>query len=139
MVIGGGGGRGKTKPGLIRDWDGPAVAWWLHTLMQAATERTRLLTRCGQELGQIVTTDGLRMYLSDGKILHLRISGNAPELRVYVEAADQPSAEAFLQPVLGLLQEKILRCKSVTILCDNSHRNCRKFHLVLPVGKMFEW
>jgi phosphomannomutase len=40
--------------------------------------------------------DGLRMMLGDGATAHLRASGNAPELRVYVEAATQDAAEALL-------------------------------------------
>ncbi|MGL6327832.1 hypothetical protein ACSZML_12460 [Aeromonas rivipollensis] len=31
-------------------------------------------------------TDGLRLFLTDGCIIHLRPSGNAPELRCYAEA-----------------------------------------------------
>lgn len=40
--------------------------------------------------------DGLRMTLGDGATVHFRASGNAPELRVYVEAPDTASAEALL-------------------------------------------
>lgn len=40
--------------------------------------------------------DGLRMTLGDGATVHLRASGNAPELRVYVEATTQAQAEALL-------------------------------------------
>lgn len=40
--------------------------------------------------------DGLRLTLGDGGTVHFRASGNAPELRVYVEAATQPRAEALL-------------------------------------------
>ncbi|WP_240923597.1 phosphomannomutase [Psychromonas sp. SA13A] len=36
---------------------------------------------------ELDTTDGLRITLTDGIIIHLRISGNAPELRCYVEAS----------------------------------------------------
>jgi phosphomannomutase len=41
-------------------------------------------------------TDGLRMASADGVALHYRASGNAPELRCYVEAADDASASALL-------------------------------------------
>lgn len=41
--------------------------------------------------------DGLRLTLGDGTTLHYRASGNAPELRVYVEAQDQRAAEALLE------------------------------------------
>lgn len=46
-------------------------------------------------------TDGLRMTLTDGRIVHLRPSGNAPELRLYVEADSIMAADATL--ATGLL------------------------------------
>jgi phosphomannomutase len=46
-------------------------------------------------------TDGLRMTLGDGATVHFRASGNAPELRVYVEAPDTTSAEALLKEGLA--------------------------------------
>lgn len=45
-------------------------------------------------------TDGLRMTLIDGRIVHLRPSGNAPELRLYVEADSTQAARETL--VTGL-------------------------------------
>jgi phosphomannomutase len=41
-------------------------------------------------------TDGVRMVSSEGRVLHYRASGNAPELRCYVEAAGDAEAEALL-------------------------------------------
>lgn len=41
--------------------------------------------------------DGLRMTLGDSTTLHYRASGNAPELRVYVEAQRLEDAEALLR------------------------------------------
>ncbi len=52
-----------------------------------------LLARLGFEavrVDSVDITDGLRMTLNDGSIIHLRPSGNAPELRCYVES-DNPS------------------------------------------------
>ncbi len=46
-------------------------------------------------------SDGLRLTLGNGATVHFRASGNAPELRVYVEAADQAAAEALLQDNLA--------------------------------------
>ena len=40
--------------------------------------------------------DGLRLTLGSGATVHFRASGNAPELRVYVEAATPTAAEALL-------------------------------------------
>ncbi|MDP3407474.1 phosphomannomutase [Bosea sp. (in: a-proteobacteria)] len=46
--------------------------------------------------------DGLRLTLGDGTTVHIRASGNAPELRVYVEAPDQAGADALLQEGLDI-------------------------------------
>lgn len=45
-------------------------------------------------------TDGLRVTLANGEIVHFRPSGNAPELRCYAEATTQARAGALVQ--LGL-------------------------------------
>ena len=42
------------------------------------------------------TTDGLRLMLASGRIIHLRPSGNAPELRFYAEAENPDAAQALL-------------------------------------------
>jgi phosphomannomutase len=41
-------------------------------------------------------TDGLRVALASGRVLHLRPSGNAPEFRVYAEAESRAAAVALL-------------------------------------------
>ena len=48
----------------------------------------------------IDTIDGLRMTLDTGVILHLRPSGNAPEMRCYVEAKDAATAKLILAEAL---------------------------------------
>lgn len=50
----------------------------------------------GREEG-LDLTDGLRLSLAGGEVLHLRPSGNAPEFRVYTEAANPLRAEALLR------------------------------------------
>ncbi len=47
--------------------------------------------------------DGLRVTLEDGRILHLRPSGNAPEMRCYVEAETDEAARSLLAQGLGLI------------------------------------
>ncbi len=51
--------------------------------------------------------DGLRLTLGDGNIVHFRASGNAPELRVYVEAMDEAAASALLQEGLRFARDTI--------------------------------
>lgn len=50
---------------------------------------------CGA-LQDVDETDGLRMTFENGDIIHLRPSGNAPELRVYVEAKTPKRADDLL-------------------------------------------
>ena len=48
-------------------------------------------------------TDGLRLILRSGRIVHLRPSGNAPELRFYTEAETPEAASSLLRAGLALL------------------------------------
>ncbi len=52
-------------------------------------------------------TDGLRIVLAGGQVVHLRPSGNAPEFRIYVEAPDAVQAQALLQAGLTELRHKL--------------------------------
>lgn len=57
-------------------------------------------------LGQVKSVsdiDGLRITLADDSVVHVRPSGNAPEMRCYVEAKDQAAAEALLAKGLATL------------------------------------
>ena len=47
--------------------------------------------------------DGLRVTLVDNRIIHFRPSGNAPEMRCYVEASSENEAKALLEQGLGLI------------------------------------
>ena len=51
------------------------------------------------------TTDGLRITLSSNDIVHLRPSGNAPELRCYAESTSDESAKALVVKVLSKVVE----------------------------------
>lgn len=48
--------------------------------------------------------DGLRVTLEDGRVVHLRPSGNAPEMRCYVEAPTEAAATALLEDGLALIR-----------------------------------
>ena len=52
-------------------------------------------------------TDGLRMTLTDGRIVHLRPSGNAPELRLYIEAESVDAAQQGLSSGLDVLRQAV--------------------------------
>jgi phosphomannomutase len=58
-------------------------------------------------LHSVDVSDGLRLVLDTGRIVHLRSSGNAPELRVYVEAESRETASAMIGAALGYLEATI--------------------------------
>ncbi|PVE21383.1 phosphomannomutase [Microvirga sp. KLBC 81] len=50
--------------------------------------------------------DGLRILANNGEVVHFRPSGNAPELRVYVEAATPGRADSLLRWGLDVAQQQ---------------------------------
>lgn len=52
-------------------------------------------------------TDGLRITLADETIIHLRPSGNAPELRCYTEASSPQQAQQLLTAGLKQIQSNL--------------------------------
>ncbi|ALK94719.1 phosphomannomutase [Francisella tularensis] len=55
----------------------------------------------------IDTTDGVRVTLINQDIIHLRPSGNAPELRCYTEAASDEQAKSLNQYCVDLINKNI--------------------------------
>jgi len=51
-------------------------------------------------------TDGLRITFTSEEVVHLRPSGNAPELRCYIEAVSEARAEEMLNQVFLRLKER---------------------------------
>ncbi|MGF1691958.1 phosphomannomutase [Photobacterium kagoshimensis] len=49
-------------------------------------------------------TDGLRLTLDNDDVIHLRPSGNAPELRCYAESTSIASAKQYVDTVLAKIQ-----------------------------------
>lgn len=56
------------------------------------------------KLKSIDETDGFRMTFDSEEIIHLRPSGNAPELRCYVEATSQERAKKLLTDCIQVLE-----------------------------------
>jgi phosphomannomutase len=63
-----------------------------------------LLEMNTKTIESIDTTDGLRISFGEGEIIHLRPSGNAPELRCYAEANEQTIAATLVKNVLDKLK-----------------------------------
>jgi phosphomannomutase len=56
------------------------------------------------EIAHVNHIDGLRLTFTNGEIVHLRPSGNAPELRCYAEANTEDRAQALCEAVLKWIQ-----------------------------------
>jgi phosphomannomutase len=74
-----------TASDRLQDFSRERSAQRLSVLETPAAAAELLDHRCG-ELTAFDQTDGLRMTFASGDIVHLRPSGNAPELRCYVES-----------------------------------------------------
>jgi phosphomannomutase len=73
---------------------------WSENIMQFGD---LLYKQCGSILTRDLS-DGLRVTFENQEIVHLRPSGNAPELRCYCEAATSERANELTQVVLGLIK-----------------------------------
>jgi len=58
-----------------------------------------------ETVSSVNTTDGLRVTCLSGNIIHLRPSGNAPELRCYVETDAMITSQALVNAVLNQLSQ----------------------------------
>lgn len=77
--------------GLIREFPTERGQLLVATLTEDASRREAFFAPFGG-VATLDFTDGLRATLRGGDILHLRPSGNAPEMRCYVEAATEEAA-----------------------------------------------
>ena len=59
------------------------------------------------ELKSTDTTDGVRLTFDTDRVVHIRPSGNAPELRCYVEAESSNAAGEVLASVLESLKRRV--------------------------------
>ncbi len=77
------------------------------TLVNDAAARAEFVRFAGSTEVKLDLTDGMRVILKNGVTLHLRPSGNAPELRLYVEASSKEKAQDVLQLGLDKLLETL--------------------------------
>ncbi|WP_187431731.1 Phosphoglucosamine mutase (plasmid) [Roseobacter fucihabitans] len=69
--------------------------------------RAAFLAGLGKQEHNMDLTDGLRLTLTDGDVIHIRPSGNAPELRLYIETNDPVVAQTLLARALGALRDTL--------------------------------
>lgn len=77
----------------------PALSLQLFDMLKAGSDmeqlalQTKLFGAFAGDATVIDATDGVRATFSSGEIIHLRGSGNAPELRIYTEADSEARAK----------------------------------------------
>jgi phosphomannomutase len=77
-------------------------------LQRLQTDSEACTALLGKDLGKAIQddlTDGLRLTFEHGDIVHLRPSGNAPELRCYAEADSMARADALVTRVLTAISQ----------------------------------
>lgn len=58
-----------------------------------------------EEISDLNVIDGLRITLSNSNIIHLRSSGNSPEIRCYSEANDEETARGITEKTLSTIKK----------------------------------
>ncbi len=86
---------GFTAAHRLKDVPASDSGPFLDRLAEDRTYRTDFFAPLG-EIAQVNRLDGVRTALASGETVHYRASGNAPELRCYVEAAGRDAAERLL-------------------------------------------
>ena len=93
--------RRVTASDRLQDVPAEASAPFLTAVAQDPSVQASLLAPLGAPTVRAVDTlDGVRLTLDSGDIVHLRASGNAPELRCYAEAETAEGANRLVQCVM---------------------------------------
>lgn len=95
-------GLNQTCSGRLQDFSRERSDGILSLLRTSSQHRNRFLAGMGEVSG-VDETDGIRITLAGGEIIHIRASGNAPEIRCYGEAATQERAEYLVSQGLKRL------------------------------------
>ncbi len=104
----------------------PALSQQLFAMLGAGTDaeqlalQNRLFGAFAGEASVIDATDGVRATFSSGAIIHLRGSGNAPELRCYTEADSEERAVVLNQAALGSVKAALGIAGEVAHLTTNA-------------------
>ncbi|QPB84235.1 phosphomannomutase [Pseudoalteromonas rubra] len=79
----------------------------LLAILQTQPQRLADVLKCDCVPTVASTLDGVRFLLDDDCVVHLRQSGNAPELRCYTEASSQQQAGELVRTLLGALAQQL--------------------------------
>lgn len=98
--------RRSKATGRLSEIDMGLAQSWIDRLVASPDDRSRALPLLAAT-SSVETVDGAKFLLEDGSSLHLRLSGNAPELRCYVETTDAATSAALLTATLTRASEAL--------------------------------
>lgn len=77
-------------------------------LIKAIADPSKLISNIGfknNAITDVNTIDGLRITFNDDKVIHIRPSGNAPELRCYAEAATLNTSKSIVERFINFISQ----------------------------------
>ena len=95
-----------TASDRIQDVDPEKSKDLLDQLTNGTAARDAFFSSCGP-ISNVDTTDGLRVSFQNSYVVHLRPSGNAPELRCYAEAKTREKAKALVDHFIRQLRARL--------------------------------
>ncbi|MGO4908229.1 phosphomannomutase [Pseudorhodobacter sp. W20_MBD10_FR17] len=95
-----------TAADRLQEIDREKAARFLTGLIEQKNQRTEFFAPFGT-IETIDLTDGLRVNLVNGDVVHLRPSGNAPEFRIYAQSNSEERAKHLTAHVRSAVAEQI--------------------------------
>lgn len=92
-----------THAGRIQEFPTEISSAFVAELTNSADKRDKFFKPFGA-VADMNVIDGLRVQLDNGDIIHLRPSGNAPEMRCYVEAESIDAAETLVAKTVAAIK-----------------------------------
>lgn len=92
-----------THAGRIQEFPTEISSAFVAELTNSAEKRDEFFKPFGA-VADMNVIDGLRVQLDNGDIIHLRPSGNAPEMRCYVEAESIDAAETLVAKTVAAIK-----------------------------------
>jgi phosphomannomutase len=93
-------------PDFLAERRDQLMAWLLEGEHREARLEDAFGAIAGEAISEIDQTDGVRMTFGNGRVIHLRGSGNAPELRCYSEAETPGIARDLGEAALAFVAER---------------------------------
>lgn len=96
-----------TAADRVQDIDRDRAKLFLDGLIDSDSIRATFFALFGTSASTDLT-DGLRVDFDSGDVLHLRLSGNAPEFRIYAQSSSEEKASDLVKTAFRFVAEQVL-------------------------------